>query len=393
MIERIFAANLQRKLKNFPIVAIVGARQCGKTTLARSALDTWNYIDCEKLSEAARLQEDPEARLNQLGPKTIFDEAQRAPDLFPLLRGYVDENRSRNGQFVLLGSVSLSLIKQISESLSGRVAFVEMTPFLFCEVAKKSPENELSRLWLRGGYPDAFLAGDSTARLDWNDGYVRTFIERDLAAYGVDVSPIQMNKIMTMNAHVNAQQWNASQIAASLGISYKTVNRYLDILEQTFLLRRLQPYFTNIGKRLTKSPKLFFRDTGLLHFFLGITTMQTLNTHPNRGASWEAFVIEQLITLYSTTVPGSRFWYWRTAAGVEVDLLVESEGNIIPFEIKLHSAPSKAMVPGLLSCMKDLGLSKGYVLYPGDTDYSIGQGMMVLSVGKVLADAERVKVL
>jgi predicted AAA+ superfamily ATPase len=191
-----------------------------------------------------------------------------------------------------------------------------------------------------------------------------------------------------MIAHFNGNIWNASQLAASLGVNYQTVNRYTDILEQTFLIRKLPPYFVNIGKRIVKSPKIFFRDTGLLHYFTGIHSIEQLNTHPARGASWEAFLIEQIIALYQLYVPGSRFYYWRTAGGAEVDLLIESAGRIILFEIKLHSAPTNKMVQGLNACMQDLEIDKGYVVYPGDELYQLSDAVTVIPVKKLLLDTD-----
>ncbi len=196
-----------------------------------------------------------------------------------------------------------------------------------------------------------------------------------------------------MLAHLHGAAWNASQLAASLGVSYHTANRYVDILEQTFLIRKLPPYFVNIGKRLVKSPKVYFRDSGLLHYFLGLRDLRSLHTHPGRGASWEGFSIEQIIAAFQLFSPGSQAFYWRTATGAEVDLLIQSGKRLVPFEVKLHSSPSGADVSGLISCMKDLGLTKGYVLYPGAEDYSLGGGMTVLSAEKALGQPRRLVTL
>ena len=382
MIDRIFLNTLQRKLRNFPAVAVLGARQCGKTTFVRSALRDWRYVDLERPSDAASFSDDPEGRLQQLGGRVILDEAQQVPELFPVLRSVVDEQRRENGQFVLLGSASLSLVKSISESLAGRVAFVEMSPLLWQEIAGSG--YRLNNLWYRGGYPDAFLAENDLSRLDWFEGYTRTFIERDLAALGIDVSGPQMRKLWIMLAHASGGLWNASQLASSLGVTYKTVNRYTDILEQTFLVRKLQPYYANISKRLVKTPKILMRDTGLLHYFLGINSPEALETHPQRGASWESFMVEQLVMALSLVSPGSRFWHWRTAGGAEVDLLVESGGALVPVEIKLHSSPTRALTRGLVSCLQDLGLQKGFVIYPGKETYAMGQGITAVAADTVL---------
>ncbi|HWP57034.1 MAG TPA: ATP-binding protein, partial [Candidatus Acidoferrales bacterium] len=295
MIKRRYGPLLHGFLRRFPCVTVLGPRQCGKTTFIRAALPAWTYLDLERPSDSTPLAADPEARLNQMGDNVIFDEAQRVPELFPVLRGVIDRRRGRKGRFVLLGSASPSLVRQISESLAGRTAFVDLAPFRWSEVRGQRRDG-LQALWFRGGFPEAFLQRDDRARRDWWDSYTRTFIERDLPALGIDVSASQMRRLWAMLAHCNGGVWNASQLAASLAVSYHTVNRYVDILEQTFLIRKLPPYFANIGKRLVKSPKLYFRDSGLLHFFLGIHSPSILDTHPARGMSWEAFIIDQLMS-------------------------------------------------------------------------------------------------
>lgn len=375
MIERHFHARLQHLLGQFPAVTVLGPRQCGKTTFIREALRDWTYLDLERPSDVAPLQADPEARVESLGDSVIFDEAQRVPELFPVLRGVIDRDRTHGGQFVLLGSASPALVRQISESLAGRAAFLDLPPFRWDEIAGEFRARGLSTLWLRGGFPEAFLIADDAARQDWFEAYTRAFIERDLPGLGIDVSATQMRKLWTMLAHSNGSVWNASQLAASLGISYHTVNRYLDILEQTYLVRRLPPFFANIGKRLVKSPKIYFRDTGLLHYFLGIRSAQILETHPARGMSWEAFIIDQMISVFQRVAPGSGFYFWRTARGDEVDLLVDTGTELLPIEVKLHSAPGADSATGLRRCMHDLGLKRSWLIYPGRESYSLGEGI------------------
>jgi uncharacterized protein len=390
MVLRRYQVALRRLLRRFPVLSVLGPRQCGKTTFIQQALPNWKYLDLERPSDAAPLAADPEARLAQLGGRVVLDEAQRLPGIFPVLRGMVDRGRARRGRFVLLGSASPALVRQMSESLAGRIAFLDLPPFRWDEIAARREARGLSALWLRGGFPVAFLERDDRARHDWLEGYTRTFIERDLAALGIDVSSPQMRQLWTMLAHVNGGLWNASQLAASLGVSYHTVNRYVDILEQTFLIRKLPPYIASIGKRLVKSPKLYFRDTGLLHYFLGILTPEALDTHPARGASWEAFVIDQLVSAFQRALPGSQPFFWRTAQGDEVDLLVESGGRRVPFEIKLHSAPGGDDARGLRRCMTDLGLPRGYLVHSGHESYSLGHGVTALSAKSLLARPERV---
>lgn len=393
MVERHFIRRFRQLLRNFPIVCILGARQCGKTTFVKSVLPHWQYLDLEKPSDYARVSADPEDALVRLAKHFILDEAQQLPELFPVLRSFVDQQRGQNGQLVMLGSASPALIKRISESLAGRAGFLDLTPFQWAEVHKKIKRLTLEVLWFRGGFPDACLNPSDTTRFDWFEAYTRTFIERDLSALGISISPQKMRKLWTMLAHNNGNIWNASQLAASMGVSYHTINRYTDILEQTFLLRKLQPYFVNIGKRLMKSPKSYFRDTGLLHFFLGISDPKTLAVHQSRGASWEGFVIEQLVNAFELFSSGSQAFYWRTAGGVEVDLLMVKGDMIIPFEIKLHSAPAKKDVGGLIACMQDLKIKTGYVLYPGQNDYSLGHGITVLSVENLLLNPKLIKKL
>jgi len=382
---------LRRLLRNFPVVCILGPRQCGKTTFIKSALPRWQYLDMEKPSDHARLTADPEDALLRLESNFILDEVQQVPQLFPVIRNFVDANRARSGRLVILGSASPALIRHASESLAGRIGFLDMTPFRWREITGNNSRLTMGNLWFRGGFPDAVLNKQDDARLDWFDAYTRTFIERDLSALGIDVSAAQMRKLWIMLAHYNGNIWNASRLAASMGTSYHSVNRYADILEQTFLIRKLPPYFANIGKRLVKSPKVYFRDTGLLHYFLNIHSEATLSTHPARGASWEAFIIEELIAAFSLFVPGSQAFYWRTATGVEVDLIIIRDDRLIPFEIKLHTSPDQEAAKSLVSCMSDLKLKKAYLVYPGDEDYSLGNHVTALGARNLLADPERLR--
>lgn len=393
MVVRRFERLLRSLLRQFPAVTVLGPRQCGKTTFVRAALPGWRYVDLERPRDVAPLAADPEARLEQLGDRVILDEAQRLPELFPVLRGMIDRQRARRGRFVLLGSASPSLVRGLSESLAGRTAFLDLPPFRWDEVASSRPRGGLAALWLRGGFPEAWLARGDAARHDWMEAYTRAFIERDLPALGIGVSGPQMRKLWAMLAHANGGLWNASQLAAALGVSYHTVERYADILEQTFLLRRLRPYFANLGKRLVKSPKLYFRDTGLLHYFLGIRTAGDLDTHPARGLSWEALLIDQLVAAYRRVDRGSNAWFWRTAKGDEVDLLVETGAGLVPFEFKLHGAPGAGEATGLRRCMADLRLERGYLVYPGRERYSLGEGVTAVPAGDILARPERLHAL
>jgi predicted AAA+ superfamily ATPase len=390
MIARQYLASLRRLLRQFPAVTVLGPRQCGKTTFIRKALPTWTYLDLERPSDAVPLQADPEARLHQLGEGVILDESQRVPELFALLRGVIDRSRSRRGRFVLLGSAAPRLVQGISESLAGRTAFLDLPPFRWDEVRSRRVTWGLADVWFRGGFRAAFLEGRDQPRREWLEAYTRAFIERDLPALGITVSAPQMRKLWTMLAHCNGAIWNASQVAASLGVSYHTVNRYVDILEQTFLIRKLPPFFANLRKRLVKSPKIYFRDTGLLHYFLGIETLKALQTHPARGLSWEAFLIDHLYSAFQRAAPGSQPYFWRTAQGDEVALLIDRGSRLVPFEIKLHTAPSLEDARGLRKCMADLQLTRGYVIYPGREDYALGPQVTALSAERLLSHPQDV---
>jgi predicted AAA+ superfamily ATPase len=385
VIARAYEATLQGLLRRFPAVTILGPRQCGNTTFIRKALPGWHYLDLERPADATPLAADPEARLGQLGDHVVLDEAQRLPGMFPVLRGLIDGRRARKARFVLLGSASPSLVRGISESLAGRTAFLDLPPFRWDEVGRRRPARGLSTLWLRGGFPQAYLARSDAAREEWLEAYTRAFIERDLPALGIDVSASGMRNLWTMLAHVNGGLWNASQLASSLGVSYHTVDRYVDILEQAFLIRKLAPYSANLGKRLVKSPKVYFRDSGLLHHFLGIRSASQLDTHPARAASFEAFVVDRLLSAFRRHDPAGQAWFWRTAQGDEVDLLIETRSRLIPFEVKLHSSPGPDAARSLWRYMADLELRRGYVIYPGRERYSLGRGVTALPAEALLA--------
>jgi uncharacterized protein len=388
VLPRAAEAELQRKLRAFPIVTVLGPRQAGKTTLVRGVLPTWRYLDLERPSDVTPLRNDPEDRLRSLGDRVILDEAQLAPEIFPVLRGLVDERRSKNGRYVMLGSASPALVQGIGESLAGRTAFLELRPFQWDELADMK-RSSLDDLWLRGGFPEAYRSANATRRFDWFDAYVRTFIERDLVALGIDVSASRMRQLWGLLAHAHGGLWNSSRVAASLGTSYHTVNRYLDILEQAFLVRRLPPFLPNLSKRLTKSPKVYLRDTGTLHHFLGIQARDQLDVSPYRGMSWESLVVEHAIAAAEREMPGARGYFFRTATGVEVDLVIQHGRELLPFEIKTHTSPGRDQLGGLMTFMRDAGARRGYVIARSAEDYSVGDDIRVLSANKLLADPRR----
>ena len=388
MYHRSWDAELRRKLANFPIVAILGPRQCGKTTFAKGHLPGWTYLDLERPSDRRPLEADIEARLRSLGDHVVLDEAQRLPELFPVLRALVDEDRSKKGRWVLLGSASFDLVRGISESLAGRIAFIELPGLQWDEIAvvdeRGSGPTRIVDRWFRGGYPEAWLQDDDLARSDWFEAYERTFLQHDVLQLGLGVQTGNLGRLWAMMAHGSGGIWNASGFGAALGINYQTVNRYAELLEGSFLVRKLQPWHANIGKRLVKSPKLLFRDSGLLHHFLGVRDRRTLDVHPMRGHTWENFVVESLISRYGRELSGSRFGYWRTQAGAEVDLIVERGGIVVPIEVKLHTSPVLGDLRGLAQCMVDLGCPRGYVAHGGEATYEVGRNILAVPARRML---------
>ena len=381
MIKRIAQTAVASIATQFPAVLIAGPRQCGKTTLAKGFLDG-TYFDLEKPSDYEVFAGDPELALNRFSDPLILDEAQELPALFAVLRSVIDEKRKQNGRFYLLGSVNPALIRQISESLAGRVGMVELTPFLYPETIGLSVG--LDDCWLRGGYPEVASETDADRRTRWLEQYVQSLVQRDLAGYGLKTSPQQMRRFLGMLAHVHGGLLNASELGRSLGVTYHTIGGHLDILEGHFLIRRLQPWHANIGKRLVKSPKLYVRDSGLLHYLLGIRTDRDLLESPRRGASWEGFLIEQLIALEQLTHTGSQFWFYRTQAGAEIDLVIERGGERIGYEFKCAASVSRGDASGLLAGISDGVVSRGYIVYAGKRQYPVAEHIEALPAEQLL---------
>ncbi len=360
MWKRLAAARIRELWKRFPAVVILGARQVGKTTLARQVFPTLPYCDLEEPALRELFSRDPTFQLAERERGgLILDEAQSVPAVFPSLRGLIDADRSRRGRFLLLGSAQPALLRNISESLAGRIGLVELDALTALEARRGRPRLGWRRLWLAGGFPDA-AAGDFR---EWWEAYLRMYIERDLPALGVSAEPLLMRRILTMLAHQQGGLFNASQLGASLGVTYHTVQRYVDILEQTFLIRRLTPFWRNIGKRLTKAPKLYLRDTGLLHHLLNVATLQDLAGHPVRGASWETFVIEDLFRRERLAHPHSVAHFWRTAAGDEADLIIDRGGHdSFAIEIKVGSGADPDAADRLARCAKDAGVRRAWII-------------------------------
>ena len=378
MYPRICSDRLAHLARQFPAVLILGARQVGKTTLARQAFPTYSYLDLEDTATNALFAEDPRFQLDARSDQgLILDEAQRLPSLFDALRGAIDANRQRMGRFVILGSSQPSLVRQVAESLAGRVGILELSPLTVQEAAGgDAPIADYRQVWLCGGYPDALGAASRGGNFrDWWEAYLRTYVERDLPALGVSADPMVMRKLLTMLAHAQGGLANLNQFAGALGLSQPTVARYADILEQSFLLRRLPPYFRNIGKRIVKAPKLYLRDTGLLHHLLNIDSLDALGSHPIRGASWETFVLEDLLRREAVANPHSVAHFWRTAGGAEVDLLLERGGQLHAVEVKTARAGSPYLARGLRAIMQDTGALSATIIDQGEGTDPLASGV------------------
>ncbi len=359
MFPRSLVPALLAAAASFPVVVVLGARQVGKTTLARSAFGAHRYLDLEDPRTAERFSQDARYELDT-GAATglILDEAQAVPAVFNALRGAVDAQRSHPGRFIVLGSAQPALVRGVSESLAGRAAVIELDPLTAQEAAQGPDARAWQQLWLGGGFPDA-LRGDFRV---WWESYLRLVLERDLPQYGVRADPLFMRRLLTMLAHQHGGLLNASALGASLGVSHHTLLRHLDVLESIYLLRRLPPYFRNVGKRLTKAPKVYLRDSGLLHHLLNISSAQELDSHPSRGASWEGFVIEDLLRRERLIHPSAQAYFWRTAAGAEIDLVLDRGRERIAVEIKAGRGDHARAVRTLREAMPDVDATRGWIV-------------------------------
>ncbi|MGH7820451.1 MAG: ATP-binding protein [Candidatus Binatia bacterium] len=368
--------SVRAALRRAPVVTLLGPRQCGKTTLANHLARgiTSHYFDLEDPATEGRLAQ-PMTALGPLRGLIIVDEVQRAPALFPVLRVLADRSRTP-ARFLLLGSASPDLVRASSESLAGRVSFVDMGGFGLREVG----EERLRSLWLRGGFPRSFLAKSDSASAAWRRDFIRTFLERDIRAFGVSMPTRSLRRLWVMLAHYHGQVWNASEIGRSLGEAHTTVRRHADVLVGALVVRELQPWFENVGKREIKSTKLYVRDSGLLHALLGVGSFAALESHPKLGASWEGFVIEQLL---ATT--GERDAYcWGTQSGAELDLLLTVGGKRIGVEVNYADAPRATR--SMRVAMEDLGLSRLYVVHPGTARYGLGGAAEAIGLAELLSE-------
>ncbi len=370
---------LRECLLDFPSVAVLGPRQCGKTTLAKKIVSEQPnaiYLDLENPADLAKLRE-PDLFFSQHSNQLIcLDEVQRIPEIFAPLRAVID-SRNRNNQFLFLGSASRDLIRQSSETLAGRIAYLELTPFLYNETEKFYPPVSLHNFWLRGGFPDSLLARTETSSKRWRENFIRTFLERDIPQIGFRIPAPTLRRVWQMCAHTQGQLLNSSQLGSSLGVSHTTFRSYIDILAETYMLRILQPYAPNLKKRLVKSPKVYLRDTGILHSLLAIDTFDDLLGHPVFGSSWETVAIETIIA----TFPGWEPYFYRTAAGTEIDLILTRGNRKLAFEFKASTTPN--VTKGFWNGLQDLGIEKAWIISPIKESYPYRHNVDVCSLSDV----------
>ena len=366
-------------LNQFPAVCLLGPRQVGKTTLAyyyaekvNTEYQNTHFFDLENPQDLASLN-NPLLILEQLEGLIIIDEIQRRPDLFPLLRFLIDKP-SKKQAWLFLGSASRDLLRQTSETLAGRIAYLEIQPFSMIET------NETQRLWLRGGFPNAYLAQTDATSFTWRTHYIKTFLEQDIPNLGILIPPINLRRFLMMLAHYHGNILNAEELSRSLGINNKKVRHYLDILTSTFMIRQLQPWWENISKRQVKSPKIYFRDSGLLHYLLDIEELNSLNHHPKVGASWEGFAMEELIRCLH--IEQEQCYFWATHQQAELDLLLFHKGKRLGFEFKYSDAPN--LTKSMKIACEDLNLDQLTVIYPGTKSYPLGDKVMVMNLSNYL---------
>lgn len=379
--RKLHVESVTRLLRSFPVVAVIGARQVGKTTLARQVAGQDRFkrverFDLESVTDLARL-DDPMGALEPLRGLVILDEVQRLPDIFPVLRVLADRPRTP-ARFLVLGSASPDLLRQSSESLAGRIAYYELTGLDLREVGVR----QLSRLWLRGGFPRSYLARSHVESFRWREQFIRTFLERDLPQFGIRTPAAALRRFWSMMAHYHGQVWNASELARALGADYKTAQHYLDVLRSTFVVRSLQPYFANVKKRQVKSPKVYLSDSGLLHALLDLRDQRQLEGHPKIGASWEGFIIEQICL--QLDVRSEDAFFWGAHAGPELDLLIHRRGRLHGFEIKRTVAPR--VTESMRRARDALNLSSLSVVHAGKDTFGLRDGVKAIAARRILDD-------
>jgi len=380
LIERHLADTIKRRLQNNPAVAILGPRQCGKTTLAGQIVKSFKqsvYLDLENPGDLAKL-DDPLAFFSLHNNDLVcLDEIQRAPELFTTLRSIID-TRGRNGQFLILGSAGRDLIRQSSESLAGRITYIDLTPFLLFEV-EAAHKGDIRELWLRGGFPRSYLARNADISFEWRQDFIRTFLERDIGMLGFRMSPARLGRFWKMCAHIHGSLLNASKLADSLGVSSHTIRSYVDLLEHTFMVRLLLPDAQNLKKRLVKSPKLYIRDSGILHALLDIRTHDDLLSHPVLGVSFEGFAMENILAFAKNYEPS----FYRTSAGAEIDLILRRGRRTLAFELKSSTVPRVSK--GFWNALEDISPDEAYVVAPVKESYPMKGEVMVSPLQEITA--------
>ncbi len=374
MIERLdYIRQIETAVTRSKITSLLGPRQCGKTTLSRIISDNIKSVrfDMESVPDIQRLR-NPELVLGSIEDLVIIDEIQKQPSLFNSLRVIVDRPETK-ARFLILGSASPEIIKNVSETLAGRVEFIELSGFNLAETGV----NTMEKLWLRGGMPRSFLAKTENDSIRWREDFIRTYLERDIPQLGIKIPSVAMRRFWTMLAHYHGQLWDAAELARSMGLSGKTVRHYLDILSQTFMVRQLQPWYENIGKRQVKSPKIYFRDTGLLHSLLSITDMHDLTGNPRLGASWEGFAIEQFLAIKKP----AQAYFWATHNGAELDLLFFHKGKRYGIEVKFSEAP--VVTKSMRIAIEDLKLEQLWIIYPGKITYQADDKITVMPLMEI----------
>lgn len=374
-IERIpEITELKKRLKDNPIVAILGPRQCGKTTLSRQFSSKWpsrvTVFDLENPRDAERLN-DPLLALEDLKGLIIIDEIQRRPDLFPILRALSD--RSPKMRYLILGSASRDLIRQGSESLAGRISYLEIGGFTLEHIGVR--ENE--KLWIRGAFPRSFLASSEISSYKWREDFISTFLERDIPQLGIQIPAKSLRRFWTMLAHYHGQIFNASEVGRSFGVSDHTAQRYLDLLSGTFMVRQLRPWHYNTKKRIVKRPKIYFRDSGILHALLSLEERKDILSHPKLGASWEGFALEEVIRL--GRLREDEVFFWGVHTGAELDLVFKKKGKLYGIEVKYTQAPT--LTPSMRSSLTELSLGHLWVIYPGKEGYRLNQNVTAVPLG------------
>lgn len=380
MIGRRIQQSIETSLQHFPAVGLVGPRQSGKTTLAKVIAGQFDrpvvYLDLEDPQDLQKL-DNGQLYLEQFTDRLIIlDEAQRRPEIFSLLRSLIDKDR-RPGRFMILGSASPALKRQAAESLAGRIVYHELSPLTLDEVGPDQPN--INTLWQRGGYPDSYLAATDELSVTWRNNFIQTHLERDIPALGIRIPSTTLRRFWTMLGHCHGQLWNASRLGQNLGVDSKTARRYLDLLEETYMLRQLQPYFANIKKRLVKSPKVYIRDPGLLHCLLRIHNQEDLMGNPILGVSWEGYCVEQIIALMPSHFD---FGFFRTQSGAEVDLVL-CRGLKVEVAVEIKYSLTPKLTRSNLMAIQELQPDRTWIVYPGQESYPIKETIRTLPVAQL----------